>query len=160
MIDVIKVASYIFKRYDEELSTKIDEMKLHKLLYFAQRESIIQTGSPLFDAQFAAWKYGPVIVDVRNSYRSNSLNIYPTEEELAPYKSSLDYVFQNYAVKDSWTLSMLTHGESCWQKARIGCAEDDHCDVLIDTNDIAKDAERMRVRRFYFENIAPKLQDS
>lgn len=160
MIDVIKVASYIFKRYDEELSTKIDEMKLHKLLYFAQRESIIQTGSPLFDAQFAAWKYGPVIVDVRNSYRSNSLNIYPTEEELAPYKSSLDYVFQNYAVKDSWTLSMLTHGESCWQKARIGYAEDDHCDVLIDTNDIAKDAERMRVRRFYFENIAPKLQDS
>lgn len=160
MISVIKAASYIFKRYEEERGIKIDEMKLHKLLYFAQREAIIQTGGPLFDAQFAAWKYGPVIVEVRNCYRSNALNAQPTEEELAPYTSSLDYVFLNYAPKDSWTLSMLTHGESSWQNARIGYGQDDHCDVLITTEDIAKDAERIKLRRFYFENIAPNLQNS
>lgn len=158
MIDVIKIASYIFKRYEEEMCTKIDEMKLHKLLYFAQRESIIQTGEPMFEAQFAAWKYGPVIVGIRNSYKLNLLTFLPSEEELSPYKSSLDYIFQNYATKDSWTLSMLTHGESCWLNARKGYGQDEHCDVLINLSDIAKDAERMKVRRFYFENIAPKLQ--
>lgn len=157
MMDVIKVASYIFKRYQDETKETIDEMKLHKLMYFAQREAIIQTGSPLFDTQFAAWKYGPVIVEVRNSYRSNSLNQFPTEQEIAPYKVAFDFVFKNYAVKDSWTLSMLTHGESSWKNARVGYGVDDHCDVLIDTNDIVKDAERMKVRRFYFDNIAPKL---
>jgi len=160
MIDVIKVASYIFKRYQEEMNTSIDEMKLHKLLYFAQREAIIQTGSPLFEAQFAAWKYGPVIVEVRNSYRSNSLTFLPSNEELLPYKNTLDHVFRNYAPKDSWTLSMLTHGESCWQNARAGYSPDEHCDVLISINDIIKDAERMKVRRFYFDKIAPKLQES
>lgn len=158
MIDVIKVASYIFQRYKEEMKTKIDEMKLHKLLYFAQRESIIQTGEPMFDTQFAAWKYGPIIVKIRNCYKSETLNVLPTEAELAPYKKSLDFVFLNYAVKDSWSLSILTHGESCWQNARYGYGPDDHCDVLIKTDDIAKDAERMKIRRFYFENIAPKLQ--
>lgn len=157
MIDVIKVASYIYKRYQDEMNTKIDEMKLHKLLYFTQRESIIRTGCPMFDAQFAAWKFGPVIVEIRHSYRTESLTVLPSEEEIHPYKDSLDYVFQNYATKDSWTLSMLTHGESCWQNARVGYGQDDHCDVLISTSDIIKDAERMKVRRFYFDNIAPTL---
>jgi hypothetical protein len=54
---------------------------------------------------------------------------------------------------------MLTHGESSWKNARVGYGVDDHCDVLIDTNDIVKDAERMKVRRFYFDNIAPKQQE-
>lgn len=157
MIDVIKAASYIFKRYQEEMSAKIDEMKLHKLLYFSQRESIIQIGEPMFDAKFAAWKYGPVIVEIRCCYKSETLNVLPSEKELSPYKDSLDYVFQNYATKDSWTLSMLTHGESCWQNARIGYGSDDKCDVLIETSAIAKDAERMKIRRFYFDNLAPKL---
>ena len=160
MMDVIKAASYIFRRYQEEIKEKIDEMKLHKLLYFAQREAFIQIGDPLFDAQFVAWKYGPVIVEVRNCYRANSLNVFPTEQEIVPYKATFDYVFKNYAVKDSWTLSMLTHGESSWKNARAGYGVDDHCDVLIETSDIAKDAERMKVRRFYFENITPKLQES
>lgn len=159
MIDVIKVASYIRKRYWDEMNIGIDEMKLHKLLYFSQRESIIQTGEPMFLAQFAAWKYGPVMVQVRDCFRACTLNVMPTEEELLPYKSSLDYVFLNYAKKDSWTLSMLTHGESCWQKARVGCEEDDHCDELISTENIRKDAERMKLRRFYFEEVAPMLKE-
>lgn len=160
MIDVIKVASYIFKRYQDEMKVKIDEMKLHKLLYFSQRECIIQTGEPMFAAQFAAWKYGPVMVEIRSCFRSGTLNVLPTEKELLPYKSTLDYVFRNYATKNSWTLSMLTHGESCWRNARVGYGQDEHCDVLISTSDIAKDAERMKVRRFYFDSIVPKLQDS
>lgn len=159
MIDVIKVASYICKRYLDEMNTNIDEMKLHKLLYFSQRESIIQTGEPMFQAQFAAWKYGPVMVSVRDCFRACALNVMPTAEELLPYKSSFDYVFQNYAKKDSWTLSMLTHGESCWQKARVGCDADDHCDALISIENLRKDAERMKLRRFYFEEIVPKLKE-
>ena len=43
MLDVIKVASYIFERYKAQEKTIIDEMKLHKLLYFTQRECIAQT---------------------------------------------------------------------------------------------------------------------
>ena len=66
MIDVIKVASYIYKRYKDEKNTEIDQMKLHKLLYFSQRESIIRTGQQMFKDQFEAWKYGPVIVKVRD----------------------------------------------------------------------------------------------
>ena len=61
MEDVLKIASYICDRYYKEYGHNIDEMKLHKLLYLTQRETIIQTGEPLFNDQFEAWKYGPVL---------------------------------------------------------------------------------------------------
>ena len=157
MIDVIKIASYIYNRYKKEMNTEIDEMKIHKLLYFSQRECIIRTGKPMFSERFAAWKYGPVIVKVRNLYKTNSLTDIPTDDEIAPFKESLDFVFKNYATKDSWSLSILTHGESSWQKARAGYGEEEHCDELLDIDVIKKDAERMKMRRFYFDEVVPQL---
>ena len=55
MVNANVAASYIFERYKFEFGETIDEMKLHKLLYFAQRESIIQTGNPLVNATFRGW---------------------------------------------------------------------------------------------------------
>lgn len=112
----------------------------------------------MFEDQFAAWKYGPVMVVVRDRFRANDLHTLPTEEELQPYQEVMDYVFKNYATHSSWTLSLLTHGESCWQKARQGLDEEAHCDELIKTEDIAMDAERMKMRRFYFDVIVPELE--
>ena len=160
MIDVIKVASYICNRYKEENKVNIDEMKLHKLLYFSQRESIIRTGEPMFSEDFEAWKYGPVIASIRDLYKSNSLNQIPTWEELAPFCESLDFIFQNYANKDSWSLSILAHGEYSWQNARKGYAPEDKCNKKLKLEDIRKDAERMKLRRFYFEEIVPKLKNN
>ena len=55
MIGILQVASYIYKRYMDDFGVRIDEMKLHKLLYFTQRECLIQKGEPMFEAQFEAW---------------------------------------------------------------------------------------------------------
>ena len=73
MEDVVKIASYICLRYWHQFGKRIDEMKLHKLLYFTQRESIIQTGTPLFEDCFEAWKYGPVLVARRQRDKSDTL---------------------------------------------------------------------------------------
>jgi hypothetical protein len=40
MISVVKIAAYICQRYHKEFGGQIDEMKLHKLLYFMQRECL------------------------------------------------------------------------------------------------------------------------
>ena len=44
MMGILQVASYICKRYMDDFGVRIDEMKLHKLLYFTQRECLIQKG--------------------------------------------------------------------------------------------------------------------
>lgn len=147
MEDVIKIASYICKRYQKEYGQHIDEMKLHKLLYLLQRETIIQIGEPLFQDQFEAWKYGPVLYIVHKHYYSDDLHGKLSDEAVAKYKHIFDKIFDTYAAKPSWSLSTLTHGEYSWQKAREGYASDDHCEVKIKTDDIKVDAQRIKMRR-------------
>lgn len=111
----------------------------------------------MFTAPFEAWKYGPVVVEVRDLYRRNALNETLSEAELETYKPVFDYVFVNYADKDSWSLSNLTHSESSWKNARKGLGPDEHCSNVLDLEDIRKDAEMMKMRRFFFDEIVPQL---
>ena len=60
MTRIIDVAAYIIRQYNAVTGEILDEMKLHKLLYFTQRETIAATGEPAFNEVFEGWKYGPV----------------------------------------------------------------------------------------------------
>ena len=53
----------------------ISNLKLQKLLYFAWLEYFKRTGRPLFDEEFQAWKYGPVVPSVYYEYWCNASNI-------------------------------------------------------------------------------------
>lgn len=152
MEDVVKIASYICQRYLKQFGERIDEMKLHKLLYFMQRESIIQTGEPLFADCFEAWRYGPVMVSIRQRYKSDTLQeVLPASEEEC-YRKVFDTVFDLYAPKDSWSLSSITHGEYAWQEARRRSVSDEQHRTIF-TEDIRKDAERVRVRRILYKRM-------
>ena len=153
MLDVVKVASYISRRYEREYGSQIDEMKLHKLLYFAQRESLIQLDRPLFAESFQAWKYGPVLVQIRSLYKQGKLTERLTSEEIAPYQTVFDKVFEQYAPKDAWSLSSITHGEISWQKARVGIPAGENSDTLIALDDIRKDAHHIKLRRYYLSYL-------
>lgn len=154
MEDVKEIAAYICQRYKARFGHYIDEMKLHKLLYFCQRESIVQTGVPLFSAKFEAWMYGPVLVDIRQLYRNGIIQSMDVSFDTKKYKMIFDKVFDSYAAKDSWSLSSITHGEYSWQKAREGYAIDEQCNVAIDIEDIRKDAERIKIRRLLLSKIS------
>ncbi len=147
MEDVRKVASYICLRYQKEFGEPIDEMKLHKLLYLAQRECIIQTGEPLFRDKFEAWRYGPVLVSIRHLFRTNELKDPISKEAEEKYKTVFDKIFSSYAKKSSWSLSVLTHGEYSWRKAREGYEPEATCSVEMKDEDIKVDAQRIKERR-------------
>ena len=143
MENVMNIAAYVSNKYLQ----RIDEMKLHKLLYFAQRESLIQTGEPLFDAVFYGWKYGPVLKEVRNAYRDGSIDGLIQNDITEESSSILDSVFKEYAGKDSWSLSRLTHGEISWKNSRVGIPETDNSDRPMQIDDIRADADRIKNRR-------------
>jgi uncharacterized phage-associated protein len=44
-------------------------MRLNKLLYFAQGYALQRFGEPLFDAEFEAWDFGPVLPEVYHKYK-------------------------------------------------------------------------------------------
>lgn len=147
MKDMMTVAAYIVDRYQREFDEKIDEMKLHKLMYFAQRESLIRTGEPLFQGDFYGWRFGPVLKELRTPYKEESFDAGVTDDTMGEDKAVLDEVFKAYAPKDAWSLSRLSHGEICWKRSRKGVAPSESSDNMIPLDDIRLDAQRMKDRR-------------
>ena len=146
MESVEKVASYISERYQKEYNQRIDEMKLHKLLYFTQRECIAQTGQPMFDASFHAWMYGPVLPSIRSLYKRDLLHSLPSEESIKKYRPIFDEVFKELAATKSIMLSAISHGELSWKKARVGYGKYEESDVPMKLEDIMEDALRYKQR--------------
>lgn len=153
MEKLMNVASYVFNRYQDTTGEKIDEMKLHKLLYFAQRESIIQENKPLFAEVFYGWKFGPVLKEIRNAYRNNSFLNNVDEKIVSRIKKIMDKVFEEYASRDSWSLSRLTHGEISWKNSRKNIPDGENGDNPMKLEDIVKDAERIKQRRIGLANL-------
>lgn len=49
-------------------------LRLQKLLYFAQGWYLQRYGQPLFDAPIEAWKFGPVVPTIYQAYKNNGNN--------------------------------------------------------------------------------------
>lgn len=66
------VAKVLYNMYQDRFWCPMDEMKMHKLMYFAQRESLMYDKEPLFEESFYGWKYGPVLKSVRSQFMTHS----------------------------------------------------------------------------------------
>ncbi len=148
MISIFIAAQYVAQRYRKSFGRPLDEMKLHKLLYFAQRESFVMFGQPMFSSQFEAWKYGPVMPCLRGRVWDTDEDILTAHPDIHFFIPVFDKVFELYAAKNSWTLSSVSHGESCWQKAKD--KENGYSPVEIMTDDIRVDAETIKLRRLIY----------
>ena len=146
MISVTKIAAHICQRYQQQFGEQIDEMKLHKLLYFLQRECLVQKGEPLFPEVLHAWKYGPVMPQIRQLYKEQKLTDIPSQEEISDYQSVIDEVFREYAPSHPLTLVSISHGELSWKRARQGYSKYESSDVPMKLDDIREDAERYKER--------------
>ncbi len=141
----IETASYIISLYTKKFQEMIDEMKLHKLLYFVQRECLADTGAVAFNDEFRAWKYGPVVLAVREAYKHNNFpKNYNISDKL---KEVINIVFSEYAQRSSWSLSDATHRELSWRNARKGIPDGENGNNIIKLEDIKKDAERLQYAR-------------
>lgn len=139
MKDMKTVASYIATRYQAEKGERIDEMKLQKLMYLAQRENLARTDEPLFEADIEGWRLGPVLPDLRTYYKEETL----TEvKELGEDQSVVDDVYNEYVGWDSLKLSRMTHGEISWRRSRKGIPPSASSNNPIPLEDIRLDAVR------------------
>lgn len=140
MFRTLDVAKTLYVMYNNKFGQMIDEMKMHKLMYFIQRESLMYNKVSLFDECFYGWKYGPVLKSVRSEYKSDKIfedyNIIDDEG----VKKIISTVLDRYGVLSSWNLSRLSHNELSWKLARQGLQPNDNGDVKINENAIMLDA--------------------
>ena len=146
---IIEIAKWFADAFRSRFGCVIDEMKLHKLVYLAQRESLIRSSLPLFSGNFVAWKYGPVSLDIRTNYQAlvSDSCVQSTFAINTNQLNVLGYVLTTYGGKSSWSLSRLTHGEQAWLNARGNLNEWDAGYNDISLDDMKADAQRARNRR-------------
>ena len=130
MINPLSAAEYfIVRAYESKADADMTNMKLQKLLYYAQSLHLALLDEPLFEEEIQAWRYGPVCPPAYyyyNDYESKQLPI-PTGENFSEIseesKSLLEEVWENFGTYTAPQLRDMTHEESPWQIARGNLAK-------------------------------------
>ena len=120
----IDVAKWFLNRNNVEAmiseAEDISNLKLQKLLYYAQGAVLAITGDPLFDDCIVAWEHGPVVIDVYHKYKGNGRNGIPfnddepSEEYTEEEQSILESVYEEFGQYSAWKLRNMTHKETPW----------------------------------------------
>ena len=152
MDSVINVAYFVFHRYRVKFNKTLDEMKLHQLLYLAQRESIVQINKPLFKEEFEGWKFGPVCTTVRIAYKrkefKNQSNFVDVSKRVSEYcRNVVNSVIRRYGEKESWSLNSILCKEHSWLQSREGFKDGENGSRVITLDSIRVDADHIRERR-------------
>ncbi|MBE9118381.1 DUF4065 domain-containing protein [Lusitaniella coriacea LEGE 07157] len=127
MIDCLNVARYfIVRAYENGIEAEMTNMKVQKLLYYAQSLHLALNDEPLFDEEIQAWRYGPVCPRAYRFYskfEAQQLPI-PTKESLQEISEQenrlLEEVWEYFGGYHAFQLSDMTHVEFPWKKARKG----------------------------------------
>ncbi|KUO77254.1 MAG: hypothetical protein APF77_01215 [Clostridia bacterium BRH_c25] len=137
MLNVFDVAKYILSKAGE-----MTTMKLQKLVYYSQAWHLAWYGVPLFNEDFQAWSNGPVCPELFSAHKGlfvidKSKLQYGDDAKLKGNpKGTVDSIIDFYGDKDAHWLSMLTHKERPWLKARDGIPEGDYCINIIEKEEM------------------------
>jgi len=105
------IANYILSRVKEPISP----MKLQKLLYYCYVWQLV-AGENIFKAEFKAWKYGPVEIDIYHKYKEYGSNLIPQPSDSPDLDLKLiDFVVDSYSIHSAAELSKTTHAEKPWK---------------------------------------------
>ncbi len=158
MEKILNVAEYIFREYYRVTGELIDEMKLQKLLYFSQRETLAILNKPLFNEEFEGWKYGPISREIRTVFTEDGMNA-ETEDIKSDSKYIINNVILEYGALDSWKLSELSHKEVSWLNLRRGLKEGENGNRKIKLEDIKEEAKKVRSYDYVWDMYYDEFED-
>jgi uncharacterized phage-associated protein len=121
------VANYLLTAASD-LDKPLSNLKLQKMLYYAQGWHLAVKGSTLFPDSIEAWIHGPVVPSVYRAYKSHGFG--PLHVDVKPPRLAkdtrefLETLFHHYVKFDAYELELATHREEPWKAAREGLAPD------------------------------------
>ena len=121
---VLDVAQYASTRIPRDSTY----MKLQKIVYYSQVESLVHYKRPLFQEKILAWRAGPVVKELFNKHRGyrylSNIPLGEVAKLSMEQKSCIDWAIGKYGNLDGDILSHLTHVENPWNEAREGLPPD------------------------------------
>jgi len=123
MLNVQMVAEYFLwltRDQDEQLSN----LKLLKLLYYAQGYHLANYGVPLFDAPIKAWQHGPIVQDIYQEYKQYGSGSIPPVTYIGKSRyrenerKTIESVFDTFGHFSGTQLRNMTHDEPLWKNTK------------------------------------------
>lgn len=126
MLSAYDVAKYFLLLVSEDEGDVISNLKLQKLLYYAQGFSLAIFDEPLFPEKVEAWIHGPVVPEAYHKYKiygRQSIS-YHGDADLSKFnedaKELLDEVYEVYGQFSASMLRNFTHEEPPWKDTPAG----------------------------------------
>ena len=117
---VIYLASQAFVGDNKEREG-ITNLKLQKVLYFAQAYYLSKIGKPLFSDNIEAWEYGPVVPGVYHKFKTKGSNPIICEKDESTLsdedKETLKKVWGTFGGYSASKLVDITHAHTPWKEA-------------------------------------------
>lgn len=121
MHDVMDTVNYfLFKARDND-GESITNLKLQKLLYYAQGFHLALLKRPLFSDQIEAWRHGPVCPNVYHEFKQygSAPIFYNTDRDFSEVFTNeqmdlLDEIYDVFGQYSAWKLRDMTHEEPTW----------------------------------------------
>ena len=124
----LNIANYfLYKAQEaaEEDQELISNLKLQKLVYYAQGLYMAVYGKPLFSDKIEAWTYGPVVPELYHHYKEHNSNGIRADKNFNPSiinrdtKKFLDEIYEGFGQFSAIRLMNLAHSDQCWIDAGI-----------------------------------------
>lgn len=110
-MEALNVANYIIDNWSDKF--EITNLKLNKLVYYSQVESLRKYNRLLFDDIVEAWQYGPVEPVVYHTFSSYGRNCITKSSDLAildgTSKKLIDSVMDKLGMLTAFDLVTLSH---------------------------------------------------
>ncbi|MGP1411633.1 MAG: Panacea domain-containing protein [Peptoanaerobacter stomatis] len=135
MLNSINVAKTLYESYFNKYNKYPDEMTMHKLMYFLQKECLISDSRFLFIEDFYSWEYGMILkkavrqfyYPVKHDENGNKIknpkfdNLY---KDIESYKDThlsnlISTILDKYGGYSAWELSALSHRENSWKLTEL-----------------------------------------
>ncbi|MEJ2853748.1 MULTISPECIES: Panacea domain-containing protein [unclassified Saccharothrix] len=118
------IAKWFLAWAEEVEQAYLTNLKLQKLLYYAQGHHLAWAGAPLFKEELQAWSHGPVVPEVYRAFRDfggdpirlpdeDSFSWDDVDEGTAQFLMKVWNTYGGYA---AWRLRNMTHDEPPWKE--------------------------------------------
>ncbi len=148
MANVFDVADYLIF-LTSDVFDDMSNMKINKLLYYAQGHCLQETGHPLFNEPVEAWDHGPIVNSVFQRYKKygkTPIKDYDQDavSRLTDYeKELLMNVAMRYGVYTASALRNMTHKpKTPW-------------DQVYDENSMHTEIPIRIIKEYFEKNVAP-----
>ena len=129
-----EIANY-FIYVANETGSFISNLKLQKLVYYAQAWHLGIYDTPLFDEEFEAWVHGPVIPSLFEEYKEFRWTPILKEVKKPGFPKKIEEFLEEineiYFLCDGLELELMTTRESPWMESRKGLPRDEHSEAII-----------------------------